>query len=45
MANHTEDTKENKELHQQKPAHNTTTEVDRQGTQHHTLENDQPIEY
>ena len=30
MANYTEDTKENTDLHQQMPAHNTTPEVDRQ---------------
>ena len=41
MANHTEDTKENTDLHQQMPAQNTTLEVDRQGTEHHTLENNQ----
>ena len=41
MANHTEDTKENTDLHQQMPAQNTTLEVGRQGTEHHTLENNQ----
>ena len=41
MVNHTEDTKENTDLHQQMPAQNTTLEVDRQGTEHHTLENNQ----
>ena len=46
MANHIEDTKGNTDLHQQMPAQNTTHEVDRKGTQHYTLENDQelPIE-
>ena len=41
MANHTEDTKENTDLHQQMHAQNTTPEVDRQDTQCYTLENDQ----
>ena len=41
--NHTEDTKENTDLQQQLPVQNTTPEVDRQGTQHYTLENDQTI--
>ena len=39
MANYTEDTKENTDLHQQMPAQNTTPDVDSQGTQHYTLEN------
>ena len=41
MAKYTEDTKENTDLHQQMHAQNPTPEVDRQGTQHYTLENDQ----
>ena len=42
MANYTEDTKTNTDLHQQMPAQNPTPEVDIQGIQHYTLENDQP---
>jgi len=34
-----QDTKKNTDLHQQMPAQNPTPEVDRQGTQHYTLEN------
>ena len=40
MAKYIEDTKKNIDLHQQMPAQKTP-EVCRQGTQHHTLENDQ----
>ena len=41
MAKNTEDTKKNTDLHQQMSAQNTTPEVDRQGTQHYILENNQ----
>ena len=41
MAKYTEDTNENTDLHLQISAPNNTPEVDRQGTQHYTLENDQ----
>ena len=41
MAKYTEDTNKNTDLHQQMPAQNLTPEVDRQGMQHYTLENDQ----
>ena len=41
MAKYTEDTKENTDLRQQMSAQNIIPEVDRQGTQHYTLENDQ----
>ena len=40
MAKYTEDTKTNTDLHQQMPAQNLTLEVDIQGIQHYTLEND-----
>ena len=41
MAKYTEYTKENTDLHQLMPAQNTTPEVNRQGTRHYTLDNDQ----
>ena len=41
MAKYTEDTKKNTDVHQQMLAQNPTPEVDRQGTQHFTLEVDQ----
>ena len=41
MAKYTEDTKKNTDLHQQMSAQNLTPEVDKQGIQHYTLENDQ----
>ena len=41
MAKYIEDTKKNTDLHQQMPGENPTPEVDRQGIQHYTLENDQ----
>ena len=41
MANYTEYTKTNTDLHQQMSAQNPSPEVDRQGIQHKTLENDQ----
>ena len=40
MAEYTEDTKKNTDLHQQMPAQNLTPEVDRQYIQQYTLEND-----
>ena len=40
MTNYTEDTKKNIVLHQQRPTQNLTPEVDRQGIQHYTLENE-----
>ena len=43
MAKYIEDTKMNTDLHQQMPGENPTPEVDRQGIQHYTLENDQAI--
>ena len=41
MAKYTENPKTNTDLHQQMPAQNPAPEVDRQGTQHYILENDQ----
>ena len=41
IVKYTEDTIKNTDLHQQMPATNFTSEVDKQSIQYHTLENDQ----
>ena len=41
MAKYTDEINKNTDIHQQMHVQNLTPEVDRQGTQHYTLENDQ----